>query len=91
MKDMAASLEFSPPFTLLEGGYNNNVSENLENLKQSTNGKPPCHLRQSMDSVRFLNAADLALEVGVGIVIGNSLDIEESEFLPGGVSIGKLC
>ncbi|KAJ6708605.1 PROTEIN PHOSPHATASE 2C [Salix koriyanagi] len=76
---MAASLEFSPPFTLLEGGYNNNVSENLENLKQSTNGKPPCHLRQSMDSVRFLNAADL---LGVGIVIGNSLDIEESEFFP---------
>uniref|UniRef100_A0A6N2K901 protein-serine/threonine phosphatase n=1 Tax=Salix viminalis TaxID=40686 RepID=A0A6N2K901_SALVM len=31
---------------------------------------------------RFLNAADLALEVGVGIVIGNSLDIEESEFFP---------
>ena len=35
------------------------MSENLENLKQSTIGKPPCHLRQSMDSVRFLNAADL--------------------------------
>jgi protein phosphatase 2C family protein 2/3 len=58
-QDMAASMDFSPPFTLLEGGYNNNVSENLENLKQPTNGKPPCHLRQSMDSVRLLNASDL--------------------------------
>ncbi|KAF9686595.1 hypothetical protein SADUNF_Sadunf02G0005600 [Salix dunnii] len=82
MIDMAASMEFSPPFTLLEGGYNNNVSENLENLKQSTIGKPPCHLRQTMDSVRFLKAADLALDVGVGIVIGNSPDKEESDFFP---------
>ncbi|KAJ6938158.1 protein phosphatase 2C 27 [Populus alba x Populus x berolinensis] len=79
---MAASMDFSPPFTLLEGGYNNNVSENLENVKQPTNGKPPCHFRQSMDSVRLLNAADLALNVGVGVVIGNSPDEEESELFP---------
>ncbi|KAJ6999015.1 hypothetical protein NC653_014988 [Populus alba x Populus x berolinensis] len=73
-------MDFSPPFTVLEGGYNkdnnnsstnvseNQNAENLDSLKQSTNGKPPRHLRQSMDSTRLLNAADLALDVGVVVV-----------------------
>ena len=68
---MAAGMDFSPPFTVLEGGYNkdnnssstnvseNENAENLDNLKQSTNGKPPRHIRQNMNSTRLLNAADL--------------------------------
>ncbi|CAK7346002.1 unnamed protein product [Dovyalis caffra] len=99
-EDMAAGMDFSPPFTVLEGGCNkdsnnkittnvseNQNAENLDTLKQSTNGKPPRHLRQSMDSIRLLNAADLvrkkeALDVGVGVVISNSPADEKSEFLP---------
>lgn len=69
--DMAAGMDFSPPFTILEGSYNkDNVSvameshnsDNLDNLKQTTNGKPPRHLSvmgQSVGSMRLLAAADL--------------------------------
>lgn len=67
-------MDFSRPFTILEGGgygnkdnnNNNDVeipnSQNLDNLKQTSNGKPPRHLtvmRQSMGSMRLLAAADL--------------------------------
>ncbi|XP_011016402.1 PREDICTED: probable protein phosphatase 2C 27 [Populus euphratica] len=91
---MAAGMDFSPPFTVLEGGYNkdnnnsstnvseNQNAENLDNLKQSTNGKPPRHLRQSMDSTRLLNAADLALDVGVVVVVSNLPADERTDFLP---------
>ncbi|KAK9270413.1 hypothetical protein L1049_025992 [Liquidambar formosana] len=73
---MAAGTDFSPPFTILEGGYNkSNVlavedenSENSDNLKQMTNGKPPRHLsvmRHYVSSARILGAADLELDVGI--------------------------
>lgn len=67
---MAAGMDLSPPFTILEGGYNkDNVSttedqssENLNKLKQMTNGKPPRHLsiaRHNISSMRLLGSPDL--------------------------------
>ncbi|KAJ4825502.1 hypothetical protein Tsubulata_035023 [Turnera subulata] len=90
---MAAGMDLSPAFTILEGGYNskdnNKVSamenqspESLDKLKQTTSGKPPRHLsvmRQSMSSMRMLAAADLATDVGV---INKSSSDEKSDFLP---------
>ena len=51
-RNMAAGTDFSPPFTVLEGSYSKDnllakedeISENSENLKQITFGKPPRHL-----------------------------------------------
>lgn len=68
---MATGMDLSPPFAILEGGYNDNdsvstmedqSSESLNNLKKMTNGKPPRHLsvmRHSMSSMRLLATADL--------------------------------
>ncbi|RVX16085.1 putative protein phosphatase 2C 27 [Vitis vinifera] len=66
---MAAGTDFSPPFTLLDVGYSKvNVSvmedensNNSDNLKQLTNGKPPRHLsvmRHCISSARLLAATD---------------------------------
>lgn len=46
---MAAHMDFSPPFAIIEGGYTkDNVSdmenEKLDNEKQVSLGKPPRHL-----------------------------------------------
>lgn len=67
---MAAGMDFSPPFTVLEGGYSkvnassmeHPNSENLDNVKQTANAKPPRNLsvmRHSMNAMRMLDAADL--------------------------------
>ncbi|KAJ8762149.1 hypothetical protein K2173_007302 [Erythroxylum novogranatense] len=88
---MAAGMDFSPPFAILEGSYNrdnatimeNQTSENLDSLKQTTNGKPPRHLsvtRHGVGSMSLLAAADLASDVG--IVISRSPSDEKSDFLP---------
>lgn len=70
---MAAGMDFSPPFTLLEGSQlsytkDNNASvmedeksRDLNKLKQMTNGKPPrnlSHMRHSISSTRLVAAAD---------------------------------
>lgn len=87
---MAAGMDFSPPFTILEGGYNSNdnvstmedqSSENLNNLKQTTNRKPPRHLavkRHSVSSMT-LTAADLEFDVSIA---SKSPSDEKSDFLP---------
>nr|POF10862.1 putative protein phosphatase 2c 27 [Quercus suber] len=88
---MAAGMDLSPPFTILEGGYNkDNVSttedqssDNLNKLKQMTNGKPPRHLsiaRHSISSMRLLGSSDLDLDVS--IVASKSPSDEKSDFLP---------
>ncbi|KAG6648272.1 probable protein phosphatase 2C 27 [Carya illinoinensis] len=89
---MAAGMDLSPPFAILEGAYNNmdNVStmedqssESLNNLKKMTNGKPPRHLsvmRHSMSSMRLLATAELDLDVG--IISSKSPSDEKSDFLP---------
>lgn len=67
---MAAGTDFSPPFTVLEGGYNKDnasitkdeICENSDDLKKMTNGKPPRHLsvvRHSIDSATITGAVDL--------------------------------
>lgn len=66
---MAAGAEFSPPFAVLEGSYNkDNASiikdENLDNgdnLKQTSNNKPPRHIsvvRHSMSSLSLCATGD---------------------------------
>ncbi|KAF7817691.1 putative protein phosphatase 2C 27 [Senna tora] len=89
---MAAGMDFSPPFTIIEGtqgSYNNaSVMENdqsrdLNKLKQMTNGKPPrnlSHMRHSVSSNKLLAAADLSLDAGV--VGSKSSSNEKAEFLP---------
>jgi hypothetical protein len=75
---MAAGMDFSPPITILEGGCNrDNVSttedqssDNLNNLKQITNGKPPRHLsimRHSMSSMKLQATTDLVSSSGLMI------------------------
>lgn len=89
---MAAGMDFSPPFTVIEGGYgkdnlsgmeDDKNSENLDNLKQITNGKPPRHvsvLRHCVGTTRLLAATDLAMDVG--IVVNKPSSDEKSNFLP---------
>ncbi|GMY28074.1 probable protein phosphatase 2C 27 isoform X1 [Fagus crenata] len=88
---MAAGMDLSPPFTVLEGAYNKDnfsttedqSSENLNNLKQMTNRKPPRHLsvtRHSISSMRLLGTPDLDLDVS--IVASKSPSDEKSDFLP---------
>ncbi|KAJ9165840.1 hypothetical protein P3X46_020666 [Hevea brasiliensis] len=88
---MAAGMDLSPPFTVLEGGYSkdnvpsmeNPNSENLDNLKQTANGKPPRNLsvmRHSMSSMRMLDDAGLAMDVGLDV--NKSPSDEKSNFLP---------
>ncbi|KAJ7957994.1 putative Protein phosphatase 2c [Quillaja saponaria] len=88
---MAADMDFSPPFTIVEGGYskdNASVMEHensgdLNNQQQITNGKPPRHMsviRHSMSSMRLLAATDLGLDSGN--VASNSPFNEQSGFLP---------
>lgn len=88
---MAAGMDFSPPYRLLEGGYNKDnvsavedeASENLNSVKQMTNGKPPRHLsvvRHSASSIKLLATAEMSLDVGV--IANNSPSDENSGFLP---------
>lgn len=64
---MAAGMDFSPPFTIIEGGYSkDNVAdmerENLDNVKQVSLGKPPRHLsvmRHCVSSARLIAEANL--------------------------------
>ncbi|EXB56297.1 putative protein phosphatase 2C 27 [Morus notabilis] len=88
---MAAGMDFSPPYRLIEGGYNKDnvpamedeASENLKNIKQMTNGKPPRHLsvmRHSVSSIKLLATADLSMDVGV--IANSSPSDEKSVFLP---------
>ncbi|XP_062098051.1 probable protein phosphatase 2C 27 [Humulus lupulus] len=87
---MAAGMDFSPPYTLLEGGYNKDnasamedeTSESLNGIKQqNTNGKPPRHLvRHTMSSLKLLATADLTLDVGM--IPDKSPSDEKSGFLP---------
>ncbi|GAB4833029.1 hypothetical protein Ancab_007052 [Ancistrocladus abbreviatus] len=72
---MAAGADFSPPFTILEGGYNKeNPSVNKDegtdfmgNLIQRSNGKPPRHIsivRHCVSSARLSTAVDADEDVG---------------------------
>lgn len=68
--NMAARMDFSRPFGIIESSYNkDNVSvmenqglENLDNVKQGTNGKPPRHIsavQNCISSARLLAEANL--------------------------------
>lgn len=90
MENMAAGMDFSPPFTVIDGyskdnnesaGENENTN-NVDNTKQMTSGKPPRHLsvmRQCGSTTRLLAATDLAMDVGV---VNKTSSDEKSEFLP---------
>lgn len=67
---MAAGMDFSPPFTVIDGyskdnnasATENENSNNVDNMKQMTSGKPPRHLsamRHRMSSTGLLAATDL--------------------------------
>lgn len=72
MENMAAGMDFSPPFTVIDGyskdnngsaGENENAN-NVDNTKQMTSGKPPRHLsvmRQYGSTTRLLAATDLVI------------------------------
>ncbi|MBA0792428.1 hypothetical protein Gohar_016927 [Gossypium harknessii] len=90
---MAARMDFSPPFAIIEGVYTNaNVpdmdnekldNEKLDNEKQVTLGKPPRHLSIMQHCVspgRLI--AEANLELDVGIVVHKSSSDEKTEFLP---------
>lgn len=59
--EMAAGADFSPPFTVLEGGYKDNgtgldeeKAQTFQNFKQLKGGKPPRHvLRHSISTTAF--------------------------------------
>ncbi|GAB4828448.1 hypothetical protein Ancab_035445 [Ancistrocladus abbreviatus] len=87
---MAAGADFSPPFTILEGGYNKeNASvttdegaDFLGNLIQKSNGKPPRHIsvmRHCASSARISTAVDA--DEDLGYVCSQSLS-DGNEFLP---------
>ncbi|GLT94538.1 hypothetical protein SLE2022_122740 [Rubroshorea leprosula] len=88
---MAAGMDFSPPFGIIEGSYNkdnvsvmeNQGSENLDNVKQVTHGKPPRHVsavRNCISSARLL--AEANLELDVSMVVHKPSSDEKTEFLP---------
>ncbi|KAK5845067.1 probable protein phosphatase 2C 27 isoform X1 [Gossypium arboreum] len=85
---MAARMDFSPPFAIIEGGYTNDNlpdmdNEKLDNEKQVTLGKPPRHLsimQHCVSSGRLI--AEANLELDVGIVVHKSSSDEKTEFLP---------
>ncbi|CAK9180328.1 unnamed protein product [Ilex paraguariensis] len=88
---MAAGTDFSPPFRILEGGYTKNyvasmedkISENPDNLKQITNGRPPQQLavvRHCISSATLADATDLDLDNGV-VSIKSPSD-GKSDFVP---------
>lgn len=67
---MAAGTDFSPTFKVLEGGNNKDnvfvrkdeISENSDDLKQMTTGRPPRHVsvvRHSISSATIMSAVDL--------------------------------
>lgn len=72
---MATGIDFSPPFTLLEGGgySKDNVSatddensDSFNSLKQMSSGKPPRHLsvmRHSVGSLKLLGQTDLVSSI----------------------------
>ncbi|KAI9199916.1 hypothetical protein LWI28_000320 [Acer negundo] len=88
---MAAGMDLSPPFTVIEGGRNkdnlsaieNENSDDLNSIRQMTLGKPPRHLsamRHCVSSTRLAAAADLATDVNVNVNRPSSE--EKSELLP---------
>ncbi|KAK0577006.1 hypothetical protein LWI29_026499 [Acer saccharum] len=88
---MAAGMDLSPPFTVIEGGRNkdnlsameNENSDDLNSIRQMTLGKPPRHLsamRHCVSSTRLAAAADLATDVNVNV--NKPSTDEKSEFLP---------
>ncbi|KAF5747247.1 putative protein phosphatase 2c [Tripterygium wilfordii] len=88
---MAAGMDFSPPFTVVEGGYSrDNVSarenenpENLDHMKQTTIGKPPrcvSVIQHCVSSTKVLQATDVELDTG--IIINKSSSDTNTEFLP---------
>lgn len=64
---MAAGTDFSPTFTVLEGGNNKDnvfvrkdeISENSDDLKQMTTGRPPRHVSVVRHSATIMSAVDL--------------------------------
>ncbi|PSS17176.1 Protein like [Actinidia chinensis var. chinensis] len=87
---MAAGTDFSPPFTVLEDSYSKDnmlakedeISENSENLKQITFGKPPRHLsivRHCISSDTEATATDMGFDIRVGI---KSQSDGKSDFCP---------
>ncbi|XP_054818510.1 probable protein phosphatase 2C 27 [Prosopis cineraria] len=91
---MVAGMDFSPPFTIIEGtqgSYNKDnasimeeeKSRDLNKVKQTTIGKPPRNLsllRHSISSNRLQTAADLSSDAGV--VGSKSSSDEKAEFQP---------
>ncbi|KAK2988215.1 hypothetical protein RJ640_020697, partial [Escallonia rubra] len=83
---MAAGTDFSPPYTILEGGYNNDdvsamedeTSGNSDDLKQMSHGKPPRHL----SVVRHCISSATDLEVNLGAVGVESPSDGKTGFLP---------
>ncbi|XP_071733976.1 probable protein phosphatase 2C 27 [Rutidosis leptorrhynchoides] len=85
---MAAGIEFSPAYVMLEGGFDKDnvaiaddeISHNSDQLKRMANRKPPRHLsgvRHSMSTATLLNQ-----DIGVGIVSVKSVTEGKSEFVP---------
>lgn len=86
---MAAGMDFSPPFTVIDGysqdnnesaGENENTN-NVDNKKQMTSGKPPRHLsvmRQCGSTTRLLAATDLVTSSFFIILINCFLHFIES-------------
>lgn len=67
---MHVGMDYSPPFTMLEGYYNkdnafvveDDNSGDLNNLKRTAKGKPPRHvsiMRHSISSTRLLTSGEL--------------------------------
>ncbi|XP_061372786.1 probable protein phosphatase 2C 27 isoform X2 [Gastrolobium bilobum] len=88
---MPVGMDFSPPFTMLEGDYNKGNAFVVEdekageldnNLKPITKGKPPLHvssLRHSLSSTRLVAAADL---VSLSNLHHEASSEDKTEFLP---------
>ncbi|XP_021746933.1 probable protein phosphatase 2C 27 [Chenopodium quinoa] len=86
---MAAGAEFSPTFTIIESSYNkeNKIKDDecLDDLKQTTNAKPPRHIsvvRHSMSSITLSPPAALETDSDDGSVCSKTPSDEKSGFLP---------
>ncbi|XP_043712979.1 probable protein phosphatase 2C 27 [Telopea speciosissima] len=87
---MAAGTDFSPPFTVLEGGYSKDNASSMEDenseisesLKQMKTGKPPRHLSVIRNCISSARLATSDLELNIGIVGIKSPSDGKSGFLP---------
>ncbi|XAR64270.1 Phosphoprotein phosphatase [Bertholletia excelsa] len=91
---MAAGADFSPPFTALEDSYSkgngplkkDEISENLENLKQKTSRKPPQDLsvvRSCISSDTIAAATDLNFCQGLDLLsVSCTSPIDGEDFCP---------